>query len=196
MENVDAREVASKAASEKRAENLELTHYSSIPKDIEFATLDDLDDINPEENFTVVPIEGKSGKFHNWLIRRLKAGERSALNQSMFPKSVLQKMKNMKAQSPKKDITMKDIDMSVEEMTNAMFRRDCLTIKKATVFPKGVTTEHIENLATDDFDRLLEAVNIDVNADDNIARFHQGNGLADGEPEVSGEVKDTASQEE
>ena len=85
--------------------------------------------------------------------------------------------------------------MSVEEMAQSMFRRDCLSIKKATVFPKGITTEHIENLPSDEFNRLLEAVNIDIDADDDTARFHQGNGLDNGEPEISREVEDTENQE-
>ena len=198
MKSEEVREIASKAASERREENkeMEMTHHADIPKDIEFATLDDLDDIKAD-NFTVVPIRGKSGKIYNWLVRRLKAGERSSLNQSMFPKSVLAKIQNQQLGGKKgKPMTVADTGMSIEEVNEAMFNRDCLTIKKATVFPKGITTEHIRDLETSDFDRLLEAANIDVNANDDAARFLEDGGLDTGQPETDAEVEELDNTEE
>lgn len=187
MDNVEMREKASKAASERR----ETKTYTEIPQDIDFATLEDLEDISGDK-FTVVPVQGVSGKWHNWLIRQLTAAERSSLDRTMFPKTVLNKAKNIAAQGGKKnnekvkEAIINSVD--ADQMEVIGFRRDCLTIKKATVFPKKITTEHIEKLSASDFDRLLEAANRDINSDDDVARFSTDNGRPEDDNSSEDEV--------
>lgn len=176
----DMKEKASKAASERR----EITRHATIPQDIDFATLDDLDDIVAEQ-YTIVPVKGKSGKWHNWLMKQLSAGERASIDRTMFPKTVLNKAKNSVAKGQQVNIAAQ---LDATEMQAVAFRRDCLTIKKATVYPKGINTEDIEKLSTTDFDNLLEAANIDVDSDDEVARFPADNGRPEDEESSDDEV--------
>ena len=159
----------------ERAASLEPRKVAEIPEDLDLATLEDFDDL--EEGFTIVPLEGKSGKIHNWVTRSLTAGERAMASRSMFPKTAIQQA--MKDAGNKKKVDLNVSDMDPEQLLSGMYQKDCLTIKTGVVYPKGVTLDYVKKLPVDHFDALLRAIDKEVEADDVVSRFPDGDDRPD-----------------
>ena len=141
MEEKEIQEAVDKLASRRVKE---------IPDDVEFATIEDFDDI--DSGYTIVPIIGKSGKIQNWLTRSITAGERRIINKTAFPKSI----KNTSGKG-RRQIEFNDEDML--KFMETSHEQDCLTIKTGTVFPENLTLDHVRKLPAEDFDRLLDSIN-------------------------------------
>ena len=180
-EEVSARDVASVVLSRR---NREVKRLKELPQDEDFATLDDLEDIL-EPVLLEVPIISNSGKEYKWVLRSLTAGEKSAVNRTMFPKSALNSVAQ-KAVDGK--VVAGDIisQLDSEDMLDNRFKAQCLAIQKATVRPEGVTLEQIEKLNTENFDALSDAVDSFDEANDEVSRFPETDaGSENGEePEI------------
>ena len=171
---IETTELTDEEWLEQKLAELEPRQVDEIPDDIEFASLEDLDDL--EEGFTIVPLLGKSGKIQNWVVRSLTAGERSMIGSTMFPKTALQQISNPQ---PKKGFRQKKQGASqvklsetdTEKMMDGMHERNCLAIKTGTVFPEKITIDRIKKLTAHHFDKLLNAIDKDVDDADVVARF-------------------------
>lgn len=183
MTDAEARDKA-KITQEKRNE-LEVRKVDSIPEDIEFATLDDVDDLEPQ--FSVVPLKGKSGKIQNWLVRSLTAGERALADKSMFPKTVVKEavVNAGKGKKSARDTLLDGI--GEDDMVSRNYERNCAAIQIGTVFPENITIERIKRLPAEDFDKLINAVEELVNMEGRAARFHTD------EPESDQEISNGSS---
>ena len=149
MTDKEAREAASSKLS-RRAYN--------IPEDIEFATLEDIDDL--EEELVVVPLKKKDGSVSNWLLRKLTAGEKAVISRTMFSKTAIQ------AIVAGADI---DTDKTLSLDPDNGYISDVLTIKQAAVYPEDLTLQDITRLSAEHVDALLEALEEDTDAADAVS---------------------------
>ena len=141
---------------QEAVDKLASRRVKEIPDDVEFATIEDFDDI--DSGYTIVPIIGKSGKIQNWLTRSITAGERRIINKTAFPKSI----KNTSGQGRKRGKGRRQVEFSDDDMLKFMetsHEQDCLTIKTGTVFPENLTLDHVRKLPAEAFDRLLDSIN-------------------------------------
>ena len=147
MEEKEIQEAVDKMATRRVKE---------VPEDVEFATLEDFDEI--DSGYTIVPIRGKGGKILNCLTRSITAGERRIISKTAFPKSV----KNTQGNPRRRGKRNRQVEFSDDDMVKFMeasYQQDCLTIKTGTVFPEELTLERIRKLPAEDFDRLLDSIN-------------------------------------
>lgn len=151
MTDKEAREAASSVLS-RRAHK--------IPEGIEFATIDDVDELEGE--LKVVVLKKKNGGDSNWLVRKLTAGEKAVISRTMFSKTAIQAI-----------VAGAEVDAetTLDINPDKGYLSDLLTIKQGTVYPEDVTLDIISRLSADNIDKLLDAINEteDIDAADAVS---------------------------
>ena len=144
------------------------TSYKEIPTDIEFATLDDVEDMQDE--YELVALFGKSGKARNHLVRHLNSQECMLTFQTFFPKLA----RNMQVHAQNLDLTeggnLPD-DALPEEYIDGMHKKDICTVKRGLVVPEGMTMEMLSGYSSQNIRKLCDAIERDITANDAVAEF-------------------------
>ena len=145
------------------------TSYKQIPTDIEFATLDDVEDMQDE--YELVPLMGNSGKARNHLVRHLNAQECMLAFQTFFPKIA----KSMQSHAQTLDISEGDGNLPdealPEEYIEGMHKKDICTAHRGIVLPEGLTIANVSGYSSQNIRKLCDAIERDITANDAVAEF-------------------------
>ena len=155
--------------------------YKEIPTDIEFATPDDVEDMQDE--YELVPLIGKSGNVRNHLVRHLSAQESMLVFQTFFPKMARNMQSQVQGLKVGEDGKLPEESLS-EEYTDGMHKKDICTVKKGLVLPEGLTIEQITQYSSQNIRKLCDAIERDITANDAVAEFPE-EGVGSEDPEES-----------
>ncbi len=148
------------------------TSYKEIPTDVEFATLDDVEDMQDE--YELVPLMGNSGKVRNHLVRHLNGQECMLSFQTFFPKLARNMQVHAQAFDSEADGQLPD-EALPEEYIEGMHKKDISTAHTGIVLPEGLTIEILSTYSSQNIRKLCDAIERDITADDAVAQFPEEN---------------------